>query len=220
MGGALKMVQTLGVWEHFDDIDLNALPQKFVLKCTHDSGGVVICKDKITFDREAAKKKINKCLKRDFYLSGREWPYKNVPRRIIVEEYLESLEADGLADYKLMVFNGKVKATFVCTDRFSNDGVKITIFDREWNRLSVKRHHPNSGVEISKPKTYDTMVLCAEKLAEGIPFLRVDFYEIEGQLYFGEMTFYPGSGFEKFEPECWDKRFGDLLDISKIQERL
>lgn len=214
----MHIIPTLGVWEHFDDIDFDALPQKFVLKCTHDSGGLVICKDKRTFDKSAAKEKIEKCLKRNFYLSGREWPYKNVPRRIIAEEYLESLDTDGLADYKLMVFNGKVEATFVCTDRFSSDGLKITFFDRDWNRLPCKRqYHSTSNIEIPKPKTYDTMIRYAELMSKGIPFLRADFYEIQGQLFFGELTFYPASGFEKFEPEYWDRTFGDMLDISAIQ---
>ena len=211
VGGSLHIIPTLGVWNHFDEIDFDSLPQKFVLKCTHDSGGVIICKDKKTLDKAAAKKKIEKCLKRNFYLSGREWPYENVPRRIIAEEYMEGLDNGDLMDYKLMVFNGKVKATFVCSHRFSDSGLNITIFDQNWGRIPCQRHYPPNPTGIEKPKSYNQMVEYAEKLAENIPFLRVDFYEIDGNPYFGELTFYPGSGFEEFIPGHFDRYFGDML---------
>ena len=212
--GEEYIIPTLGVWNHFDDIDFDSLPNQFVLKCTHDSGGLAICKDKLTFDKEAAKKKIEHYLKRKYYYIHREWPYKNVQPRIIVEKYMSDDINKELNDYKLMCFNGKVKATFVCTNRFSENGLNVTFYDTDWNRLPFERHYPASKVEIEKPKTYDEMVKLAERLAENIPFVRVDFYEVKGKIYFGELTFFPGSGFEEFVPEKWDKTLGDWIEIS------
>ena len=207
------IIPTLGVWNYFDEIDFDKLPNKFVLKCTHDSGGLVICKDKNTFDKKAAKKKIEKCLKRNYYWSGREWPYKDVMPKIIAEQYIQQNAYEELDDYKLMCFNGKVKATFVCSDRFSEDGLKVTFYDTDWNRLPFERHYPSSKIEIEKPKTYDKMVVFAEKLADKIPFVRVDFYEIGGKTYFGELTFFPGGGYEEFTPKEWDKILGDWIKL-------
>lgn len=211
--GAQYVIPTLGVWNHFDEIDFDALPEQFVLKCTHDSGGLVICKNKGEMDKAAAKKKLEKSLKRNYYLSGREWPYKDVPPRIIAEKYMSDGIHEELRDYKLMCFNSKVKATFVCTDRFSEDGLKVTFYDASWKRMPFERHYPASKTEIEKPKSYEEMVKLAERVSQGIPFVRVDFYEIAGKPYFGEITFSPGSGFEKFYPEEVDETLGSWLKI-------
>ena len=210
--GEQYIIPTLGVWNHFDDIDFERLPNQCVLKCTHDSGGLVICKDKGIFDKDAAKKKIEKCLKRNYYWSGREWPYKNVQPRIIAEMYMSDGTEKELNDYKLMCFNGKVKATFVCSNRFSKEGLNITFYDTNWKRMPFERYtHPASRTEIRKPASYEQMVKLAEQLSQKIPFLRVDFYEVKGKIYFGELTFYPASGMEKFNPEDWDVTLGEWI---------
>ena len=209
--GEQYIIPTLGVWEHFDDIDFDNLPKQFVLKCTHDSGGIVICRDKSKLDKKTAKKKLEYYLKRKYYYIHREWPYKNVKPRIIAEKYMTNGDGEDLNDYKLMCFNGKVKTTFVCSDRFSKDGLKVTFYDTDWRRMPFERHYPTSKTEIDKPQTYEEMVILAEKLAFGIPFVRVDFYEINGNIYFGELTFFPGSGYEEFTPEEWDKTLGNWI---------
>lgn len=350
--GEQYIIPTLGVWNHFDEIDFDMLPEQFVLKCTHDSGGLVIVKDKKKLDRDAARKKIEDSLSNDYYLRGREWPYKNVKPRIIAEKYMtdesevelkdykvfnfngeakfiqvdygrftnhkrnlysidweyinaaiqypsdqsvqinkpEKLDEmlmlarklsasipyvrtdfysindkiyfgeitffaeagfgkftpeqfgveigswiklpsggvlikksnwilylrnkpDELTDYKFMCFNGKVKCSFVCSERFSETGLKITFFDREWNALPFERHYPKSLKRIPKPLNYEKMIYLAERLSKDIPFVRVDFYEISGNIYFGELTFFPGNGLEIFNPEEWDKILGSWIEL-------
>ncbi len=209
------IIPTLGIYDKFDEIDFDKLPNQFVLKCTHDSGSTVICRDKNYFDYKLARKKIEKALKRNFFYGGREWPYKNVKPKIIIEKYMEDNEQSELRDYKLMCFNGKVKCSFVCSERYSESGLKIDIYDLEWKKMEVKRNHPNSSIEIAKPKNYEIMIELAEKLSKGIPFVRVDFYEIEGKLYFGELTFFPGSGLTEFIPEKYDNILGDMLELPR-----
>lgn len=205
--GNKYIIPTLGVWEKFDDINFDNLPNQFVLKCTHDSGGLVICKNKETFDINEAKKKINHSLKRDFFYVGREWPYKNVPKRIIAEKYM----ADNLNDYKFMCFNGKVVCAFVCSERYSKSGMKVTFFDNDWNVLPFERHYPKSEKKISKPVNLSKMIELSTILSKHIPFVRTDFYEIDGNVYFGELTFYPGGGFEEFTPEDADYEIGSWI---------
>lgn len=211
--GSEYIIPTLGVWEKFEDIDFNRLPNQFVLKCTHDSGGLVICKDKAKLDIEKTKRKITKCLKHNFYYGGREWPYKNVRPRIIAEKYMQDKESADLTDYKLMVFNGVVKCIFTCTKRYSEKGTHVTFFDTEWNRLPFGRHYPIDNDEIKKPETLATMIELAEKIAEDLKFARIDFYEINQHPYFGEVTFFPGDGFEEFYPEEWDYIIGSWLEL-------
>lgn len=202
-----------GPWKSVDEIPFDTLPNQFVLKTTHDSGGVVICKNKAEFNIQAAKEKLNKSLKHNFYYGGREWPYKNVPPQIIAEKYMVDESGEELKDYKLMCFNSKVKASFVCSDRFSKDGLKVTFYDSDWKRLPFERHYPASKVDIDKPKSYEEMVHLAEKLSENMKFVRMDFYEINGKVYFGEFTFYPGSGFEEFNPPEWDEELGKWIEL-------
>lgn len=209
------IIPTLGVWNDFESIDFDELPKKFVLKCTHDSGGIYIVKDKDSMNLKEAEKKIKKSLKRKYYYAHREWPYKNVKPRIIAEKYLENKDKMEINDYKLMCFNGEVKCSFVCSDRFNGKGLKVTFFDNDWNVMPFERHYPKSSDVIPKPVKYDEMVKLAEKLSEGIPFVRVDFYEVDKEIYFGEMTFYPGSGFEEFNPEEWDVILGSWIELPK-----
>lgn len=362
--GKEYIIPTLGVWNSFAEIDFDSLPNQFVLKCTHDSGGLVICKDKSMLDKEAAKVKIERSLATDFYKQGREWPYKNVPRRIIAEQYMEEvsktdttdlidykffcfngvptfcqvirdrstketidfydmewnhqefyglnpvarnglksvarpvhldkmieiatklsngmpmsridlyvindreyfgeitlfpgcgigiftpeewnlkignlidiqgvngggyrciINADDiqiipavgdLRDYKFMCFNGKVKNTFVCSDRASNC-LHVTFFDRQWNKMPFERHYPAATYHIPKPHNYDLMVILAEKLSFGFPFVRVDFYEVNGAVFFGELTFFPGCGAEEFNPEEWDTTLGNEIELPRVDD--
>lgn len=355
--GEQYIIPTLGVWDKFEDIDFNQLPDQFVLKCTHDSGGIVICTDKSRFNIKIAKKRLTRCLKHNYFWGNREWPYKNVPPRIIAEKYMtdesgtelkdykifnfdgepkliqvdydrfvkhkrnlyttdwkyieaaiqyptdpdHQIEApkrlekmleisralskgilhvrtdlyciddqvyfgeltfhhgsgletftpeslgeemgkwiklpgggyilindvavfvmrcadavcdEGLKDYKFMCFDGKVKCIFAVTERFSEDGLKVTFFDIGWNQLPFERHYPRSVRPILKPYNLEKMLELAEELSRGIPFVRVDFYESGGKIYFGELTFYPGSGLEEFTPEEWDNTLGGWIDLN------
>ena len=201
------------MYSTFDEIDFDKLPNQFVIKCTHDSGGVIICKDKEKLNIIEARKKINKCLKTNFFYCGREWPYKNVKPRIIVEELINDHRNDDLNDYKFMCFNGKVRCSFVCTERRSLEGLKVTFFDIDWNKMPFERHYPSSSKKIDKPKNYAKMIELAEKLSRDIPFARIDFYEANEKIYFGEITFFPGSGLEEFSPEIWDYTLGSWISL-------
>lgn len=215
--GKEYVIPTLGVYENFDDIDFSKMPKQFVMKCTHNSGGIVVVKNKGKLDTRLARKKISKQLKENYYYHSREYPYKNVKPRIIVEEYMEDKNSDELVDYKVMCFNGKAKMIFTCTERFS-DGLKVTFFDLDWNRLPFERHYPASKKKIPKPKNLKKMIELSEKLAKGIPFVRMDWYEINGKLYFGEYTFYPGGGMEEFIPEEWDEKVGEMLNLEQVKK--
>ena len=217
--GEEYLIPLLGVWDKAEDIDFDALPNQFVLKCNHNSGlGMYICKDKSKLTEnqiKAIRKNLEKGLKQDYYLPGREWPYKDVPRKIISEKYMEDKETGELRDYKFFCFNGKVNCCFVCTDRFKEAGLKITFYDKDWNVMPFKRHYPISDKSIDKPKNYNKMIEIAEQLSKDIPFVRTDFYEINGDLYFGEITFYPGSGLEEFQPIEWDEKLGNWITLPK-----
>lgn len=211
--GGEYVIPTIESWDFAGSIDFSLLPKEFVLKCNHNSGrGMYICRGEPINERKV-RKRLSEGLAEDFYIYNREWPYKNVKRRILAEELLKDEGGEELRDYKFMCFNGKVRCSFVCSDRFTEAGLKVTFFDRDWNVMPFERHYPKSDKEIRKPKNYELMVELAEKLAEGICFVRVDFYEACGRVYFGEMTFYPGSGFEEFTPKDWDYKMGEWLDI-------
>ena len=219
--GQEYIIPTLGVWESFDEIDFDKLPNKFVLKCTHDSGGIVICKDKTKLNLRNAKTKINKSLRRNYYKAHREWPYKNVKHRIIAEEYVEDATG-GLADYKVYAFDGKCDYVMACTDREKGD-TKFVYYDRNWNMIREFTNHAmqyGDNIKIDKPKTLDRMFEFAEELSRGIPFVRVDFYEVNGKLYFGELTFYPSAGFDKKRrPECEAMLTENLKIANKDEKR-
>ncbi len=208
------IIPTLGVWTQFDDIDFDGLPNKFVLKCTHDSGGLVICTDKSKLDIKAARKKIARSMKRNFFLVGREWPYKNITPRIIAEAYMEDTQSKDLVDYKIFCFNGKAECVMVVADRAMGNP-KYYFFDKEWklrkyNRLC--RSLPDD-FQIPKPKEMDQLFAIAEKLCAEIPQLRVDLYVVDGQIYFGEYTFFNQSGLETGFDLKTDMYLGSLIQL-------
>ncbi len=212
--GEEYVIPTLGVWERFDDIDFSSLPRQFVLKCTHDSGGLVICRDKEKLDITAARKKINRSLRRNFYLRGREWPYKGVKPRIIAEQYLEDPRDKELRDYKFFCFDGQVKALFVAVDRALGDHeVKFDFFDENYQWMDVRQGHPNAQTPPHPPENFAKMKQLAGKLSTGIPHVRVDFYEVDNKVYFGELTFYHFNGVVPFDPPKWDETFGAWLKL-------
>lgn len=214
--GEDHIIKTLGVWEQFDEIDFDTLPKQFVLKCTHDSGGLVICTDKAKFNQAAAKKKIEKSLANDYYMQNREWPYKNVHRRIIAEEYMVDESGYELKDYKIFAFNGKAKAMFIASDRTNpKEETKFDFFDMDFNHLPFTNGHPNATHEIKCPSTFEEMKKYAEILSQGLPEARIDFYDINGKVYFGEITFFHWSGFERFVPSEWDEIFGSWISLPK-----
>lgn len=206
------VVPTLGVWDSFDDIDFGALPERFVLKCTHDSGGLAICRDRATFDMGAARRKIERSLSRNFYWSGREWPYKDVRPRVLAEEYLDVGASIDPADYKFFCFDGEPKALFIATGRSSGD-TRFDFFDADFNHLPIENGHPNARIMPERPKSYGEMLEMARVLSVGIPHVRVDFYDVYGKPFFGEMTFFHWSGLVPFTPKEYDYYFGSWLKL-------
>ena len=211
------IISTIGVFDKFEDIDFSKLPKQFVIKCTHDSGGLVVVKDKNEINIKEIKKQINKYLNRNFYYLNREWPYKNIRPRIIIEKYMEDNKTKELRDYKFFCFNGKVKFMFIATDRSKHE-TKFNFYDLNFKLLPFKQHYPNDDRQIEKPANFDKMISLAEKLAKNIPHVRIDFYEVNGKIYFGEFTFYHFAGFMPFEPELWDKKIGDMIDLSLVKK--
>lgn len=211
--GSQYVIPTLGVWNRLEDIEWEKLPNRFVLKTTHGGGntGVVICKDKSTFDREKAIEKLNRSIKQDIYKTLREWPYKNVPRRIIAEQFIEGENYD-LPDYKFFCFDGEVKALFIGTERGTGN-VKFDYFDADFNHLDLIQQHPMSGRNIPKPVCFEKMKEVAAKLSQGIPHVRIDLYEVKGHIYFGEYTFYHHGGCVPFHPQKWDEIFGSWIQL-------
>lgn len=208
------IIPTLGVWDRFEDIDFDSLPNQFVLKCTHDSGGLVICRDKANLDLVSARQKIVSCLKRNYYYKFREWPYKNVKPRIIAEQYMEDTATAELRDYKFFCFDGVAKALFIASERQdTSTDTKFDFYDMDFRHLDLTNGHPNAGKDIKKPETFEEMRDLAEKLSENIPHLRVDFYEVNGKAYFGELTFTHWSGLMPFDPEEWDYTFGSWIKL-------
>ena len=214
MIGEEHVIPTLGHWNSFDEIDFDKLPNQFVLKTNHDSGGVVICRDKLSFDRKAAREKLTKSLGHDYYKYSKEWAYKNVRRCIIAEKYMEDTNGDDLKDYKWFCFDGIPKALYIASDRqVAEVDTKFDFFDSDFNHLPFTNGHPNSAIPIEKPETFDEMKKLAARLAAGFPHVRIDFYEVNGNVYFGEMTFYHMGGFIAFEPEEWDYTFGSWINL-------
>lgn len=212
--GGEYLFPLLGVWDKFEDIDFDKLPDRFVLKCTHDFGSVVIVNDKATFDKEDAKKTINSELKYNFFYRGREWAYKNVKPRIVAEENMQSGNT-RLVDYKFFCFGGKVKFMFIATGRGTD--LRFDFFDREYNHLPVTNGVPNADVTPVKPEHYDDMVRIAERLAEDINNVRVDLYNLDGKIYFSELTFYHNGGMVAFEPYEIDKVLGNYFILEKYK---
>lgn len=212
--GNKYLIPILGIYDSFESINFAQLPKKFVIKCTHDSGSAIICQDKSMFDIEHARKVLNKAMSTNFFYRGREWPYKNVKPRLIIEEYIASPDnINGLIDYKLMCFSGRFEACFVYSDRNTHTGLKMSCYDRNWKIVPVLRRYPPIERRVEKPKHYDEMIECAEKLSSVTKFARIDFYEVNGKMYFGEITLFPASGFGMFLPEEYDRYYGDLIGL-------
>lgn len=207
------LIPLLGVWDDPDEIDFDALPDQFVLKCNHNSGlGMCICKDKSKLDIPKVKAELRKGLKQDYYLMGREWPYKDVPRKIIAEKYMvDDSNCGELTDYKFFCFNGVPKFMYISNDNSEN--ATTDFFDMEFNRLDMRMKDPNSNVIPPKPHLFNEMKAIAEKLSQGIPFVRVDLYVIGGSIYFGELTFFHNAGFCSIHPEHWEKTLGDWIKL-------
>lgn len=217
--GEEYLVPLLGVWDNAEDIDFSLLPDKFVLKCNHNSD-VTICTDKSTLDVEKTKKELYEQLKRDYYLSKREWPYKNVPRKIICEKFMENTTGENLVDYKLFCFNGVPKFVMVNSNRFGEGGVKVDMYDMQWNHMDMQDgHYPNAGDIFTKPDCFDKMCKFAEILSDGTSALRVDFNYWDKKLYFGELTFFHSAGLESFMPEKWDNILGTWVVLPKKNRR-
>ena len=214
--GSEYIIPTLGVWDRFEDIDFDALPERFVLKCTHDSGGLVICRNKAELDIGAAREKINKFLKRKYFRVWREWPYKNVKPRILAEAYMEDGGTQELRDYKFFAFNGEAKLLFVATERQkTGEETKFDFFDMDYTHLNIQNGHPHALIPPEKPEQFQLMRQLTEKLAKGIPQLRVDFYEVNGAVYFGELTLFHWSGMVPFDPPEWDRELGSWIELPK-----
>lgn len=213
--GEEYLIPLLGVWDSPDEIDFDSLPDQFVLKCTHNSGlGMCICKDKSNLDIEKVKKELKKGLKQNYFITSREWPYKNVKPRIIAEKFMVTESGEEIKDFKVHNFNGTPEFVLVCDGRFSKDGLTEDFYDLSWNHMKIKRPNiPNKSQLHLKPLTLDKMIELSNILAKGIPFVRTDFYEIDGKIYFGEITFFPASGMKSFVPEEWDCKWGELIKL-------
>ena len=208
--GEEHIVPTLGVWDSPEEIDWDGLPDRFVLKCTHDSGSTVICSDKASFDREAACRKLAACQKKNYYKPMREWVYKGLKARIIAEEYLEG----EVNDYKFFCFDGEPKFMFVATDRFNaEEETKFDFFDMDWNHLDLRSGHPNASVPPACPSCFEEMKRLAALLSRELPQVRLDFYEIDGKVLFGEYTFYHWGGFMAFDPDSADETIGRMFKL-------
>lgn len=215
--GDQYLIPLLGVWNDTDSIDYASLPEEFVLKCTHDSGSVIICRDKSKLNYSKTKKKLDRILNQNYYWGQREWVYDNIKPRIIAEKLITSESEKDLKDYKFFVFDGQVRFMFVASDRSTD--VRFDFFDREFNPIPVSQKHKKSDKKIVKPENYEEMVRLAEKLAEDFPHARIDFYNVDGEILFGEITFFHFSGWEKFEPEHFDTVFGSWLQLPDTEER-
>ena len=212
--GEEYIIPTLGVWDRFEDIDFSSLPNQFVLKCTHDSGGLVICRDKATLDIEAARKKINASLRTNFFWVGREWPYKDVKPRIIAEEYMEDKASRELRDYKAFCFNGEPRFFYLSQGLENHKTARISFVTLDWQFAKYTRSDYAPFKKLPpRPKNLEKMIELARTLSKGTRFLRVDFYEINGSVYFGELTFHPNAGFNPFKKEEYDQELGSLMRL-------
>lgn len=213
--GEEYLVPLLGVWDSPDEIDFDALPDQFVLKCNHDNG-VIICKDKSQLDIEAVKQNLSNRLKRDYYKKLREWPYKNIPRKIICEKYMVNTNGEKVLDYKLFCFGGNVKLVEVNSERFT-DSPKEDHYNADWEHVNVTGK-PMAGDVFEKPAYYKELNKIAQVLAKDMPFVRVDFNYWDNKIYIGEMTFFYGGAVQLFK-EPWETRLGEWIELPKKRRR-
>lgn len=213
--GAEHVIPTLAVYDSVDEIDISQLPDQFVLKCNHDSGGVVICKDKSSFDFEAAKAKLKKSFEHNFYWDYREWPYKNVKRKIFAEQYLENISGE-LTDYKVMCFGGEPRFIQIHRGRYTTHQTQ-DVYDVEWKKQAIFQDgFPLSNVVLEKPVALNEMISMSKMLSQGIPQVRVDWYIVEDLLYFGEMTLFDSAGYSQWQPKDVNYIMGDLIRLPNI----
>lgn len=219
--GEEYIIPTLGVWEHFDDIDFDRLPDSFVLKTNHSGGstGVIVCRDKATLDRQKAKIRLEHSLKKGIFPTLREWPYKDVKPMILAEKLLESDDIHGLMDYKVFCCNGEPKCVKVNYDVETDYHVNWYTPDWKYIEGTTVKDPTNPSVQIDRPKDLELLLDLSKKLSEGIPYLRVDFYINGKGLWFGELTFFPGSGFERFDPDSFDYEIGSWITLPKKNQR-
>lgn len=214
MLGEEYLVPLLGVWDNPNDIDFDKLPNRFVLKCNHNSGlGMCICKNKDALNTEQVINGLQKGLEQDYYLTGREWPYKNVKRKVIAEKYLVDESGVELKDYKLYCFDGKVKLIMINSDRNKDCSTKADYFDADFNHVNMTWGYEQSSVVPSKPLYFEEMKMLAEKLSKGMPHVRIDFYIADNRVYFGEMTFFDGSGFDAFGDIKYANMLGEWIKL-------
>ncbi|MHA1755236.1 MAG: ATP-grasp fold amidoligase family protein [Promethearchaeota archaeon] len=209
--GNKYLIPLLGVYNNFEEIDFDTLPNQFVLKPNHTSGNIYICKDKKSINKKDLKRRINTWLNREYYWVHREWPYKNIKPKIICEKYMVDESGVELKDYKFFCFYGEPKALFVATDRGID--TRFDFYDLNFSHLPFTQHYKNGVKKIVKPSGFNEMIQLSKILSKDIPHVRVDFYDIYGRIYFGELTFYHFSGFEKFEPVEYDEIFGSWLEL-------
>lgn len=212
--GEQYLIPILGTFNNIDEIDINKLPNRFVLKVNWGSGQNIICKNRDSFDWENAKEKLRHWMdpKGNHYYNSFEWCYKDIQPVIICEEFISS--AETIVDYKFMCYNGSVKNMFIVEGRNSPEGMTVTFFDEQFRKLPFARQYPNSRHNPKRPRSWDTMKKLAEQLARPFPFVRVDLYETDiGTIEFGELTFYPGNGTEVFRPKEWDTKLGNMLTL-------
>lgn len=214
--GSEYVVPLMGVWDRPEDIEWERLPDKFVLKTNHDGGnyGVVICRDNKTFDKNKAVKRLRSSLKRNTYLLSREWSYKDIPRKVFAEQYIEDNTTNDLPDYKFFCFDGKAKLLMIATERQSKTGVKFDLFDENFNHLDLQQGvYPHAAITPKKPLNFELMKELAETLSNGIPLVRIDFYEANNKVYFSEYTLYPSGGWAAFYPEEYDYILGQYIKL-------
>lgn len=216
------VIPAYGVWDHFEDISFDELPEQFVLKCTHDSGGIVICHDKSKLDLNEAKRKINTSMNSNYYLQGREWPYKGMKHRIIAEQLLVDESGDELRDYKVMCFCGVPKLIEFHTGRYT-DHQSQDFYDTEWKKTTISQgglqQFQTTNYVAPRPSTLDKMLELSSVLSKDIAHVRIDWYSVYGKLYFGEITFFDGSGLDPFDDPNDDLILGSWIDLSLVKTR-
>lgn len=224
--GKEHIISTIKVFKNVDEIDFDKLPNQFVLKCNHDSGGICICKDKYTIDFNNVKVNLRKTLNKNYYNLGREWPYKNVKPKILLEELITDESGYELKDYKVFCFNGIPKFIQVDFDRYAASGHRRNLYSTDWELLDFEYGYPSDKTkQIQKPSSLHKVLKFAEEISKGIPFLRVDFYicpqvNADDKILFGEATFFPECGFEVFTPDSMDLFYGDLLNLEPVKKTL
>ena len=215
-GSEYVIPMIVGPYRHFDEIPLSDLPERFVIKCNHDAASTIVCKNKSELDIDVCRKKIDTSLSTNYYNSyGKQWAYKDIKPKVFVEKFMQNKDDEDLKDYKFLFFGKECKAIFVYSDRRAKSGLKMNAYDCEWKKLPFTRHYPNTDCDIPKPKNFDKMLEFANKLAAFVnnAFVRIDLYDINDSIYFGEFTFYPGNGFEDFNPVEWDYTLGSWMCV-------